>query len=66
VFGFAIELNCLENSVGNTERTAQLLERVASKIGLKTNKDMTKMMKLSNFEDNTNTDSLVFKKVNEF
>ncbi|KAE9523651.1 hypothetical protein AGLY_016203 [Aphis glycines] len=47
------------------ERAAKVLERAASKIGLKINMDKTKIMELLGEEDNTDTGSLAFEKVNE-
>jgi len=67
ILGFADDLNVLENSLADTERAAQVLERAASKIGLKMNMDKTKIMELLGEEkDNTDTGSLVFEKVSEF
>ncbi|KAL4148527.1 hypothetical protein QTP88_002756 [Uroleucon formosanum] len=67
ILGFADDLNILENSLVDTERAAQVLERATSKIGLKMNMDKTKIMKLlGEEEDNTDTGSLAFEKVNEF
>ncbi|KAL4132173.1 hypothetical protein QTP88_009380 [Uroleucon formosanum] len=59
VLGFADDLNILENSLVDTERAAQVLERAASKIGLKINMDKTKIMELlGEEEDNSDTGSL--------
>jgi len=67
VLGFADDLNILENSLVETERAAQVLERAASKIGLKMNMDKTKIMELlGEKEDNTDMGSLVFEKFSEF
>lgn len=51
VLGYAGDLNILENSLVDTERAAQVLERAASKIGLKMNMDKTKIMELLGEED---------------
>ncbi|XP_050531445.1 uncharacterized protein LOC126900059 [Daktulosphaira vitifoliae] len=66
VLGFADDLNILENSVEDTEKAVQVLERAASKLGLKINMEKTKKMELLGEEDNTSTGSLAFKNVNEF
>jgi len=66
VLGFSDDLNILKNSLEDTERAAQVLERATSKIGLKINMDKTKIMELIGEEDNTDTRSLAFEKVNEF
>jgi len=63
---FANDLNILESSVEITERAAQVLEQVASKIDISINTDKTKIMELLDEGDNTNTGALDFEKVNKF
>jgi hypothetical protein len=71
VLGFTDDLNILGNSLNDTKRAAQVLEQAASKVGLKINKEKTKIMKLlENEENEENTDdddeAIGFEKVNKF
>jgi len=65
VLGFADDLNILGNSL-ETEKTAQALKQAATRIGLKINAENTKIMELLENGDNPHTESLRFKKVDEF
>jgi len=51
VLGFADDLNILGNSLNDTKRAAQVLEQAAGKIGLKINREKTKIMKLLEYEE---------------
>ena len=71
VLGFADDLNILGSSLNDTKRAAQVLEQAAGKVGLKINKEKTKIMKLlENEENEENTDdddeAVSYEKVNEF
>jgi len=68
VLGFTDDLNILGSSLNDTKRAAQVLEQVADKVGLKINREKTKIMKLLQNEENTDDDDedVVFEKVNEF
>ena len=46
VLGFADDLYILGSSLNDTKKAAQVLEQAAGKIGLKINKEKTKIMKL--------------------
>lgn len=68
VLGFVDDVNILGKSLNDTIRAAQVLEQAAGKIGLKINREKTKIMKLLENEENTGDDdeAVVFEKVNEF
>jgi hypothetical protein len=71
VLGFTDDLNILRNLLNHTKRAAQVLEQAACKVGLKINREKTKIMKLlENEENEENTDdddgTVVFEKVNDF
>jgi hypothetical protein len=56
----------LGSSLNDTKKAAQVLEQATGEVGLKINREKTKIMKLLENEENTDDDdrAVVFEKVN--
>lgn len=65
VLGFVDDLNILRSSLNDTQRAAQTLEQAAGKVGLKINREKTKIMKLQGNTDDDDED-VVFEKLMNF
>jgi len=67
VLGFADDLNILGDSLDDTVRATEILERAAERIGLHINTDKTKLMELLSTEISLDVmDTIPYVKVEEF
>jgi len=69
LLAFADDLNCLSSSLIDTKTTSKALEQASNRVGLKINRENTKIIKLLEYDNSVNNDNneeLAIKKLNKF